>query len=67
VYSDDWSDAIIEKAFNFTDDTGPSPQPINGGKGSAAYAEADQIIGKQGPMIGVYQPEAYARLVGEAA
>jgi hypothetical protein len=63
---DAWSAADAADSINYTFDTGPSPQPADGGAGANYRAEADQITGKLGPAITVYEPERYARMLGEA-
>jgi hypothetical protein len=63
---DAWDAKAAADSINYTFDTGPSPQPADGGAGANYRAEADQIAGKLGPAITVYEPERYARMLGEA-
>lgn len=55
---------IAQEATNT--DSGPDAQP-SGAKGYNVMAESDQVIGKLGPYVAPYNPEAVCRFISEGA
>jgi hypothetical protein len=65
--SNTWTAATIVNAYNYpVTNTGPAPQPGIGGSKATAKAESDQLVGKLGPLVTVYDAEGDSRMIGEA-